>query len=118
MAYTMSKRTSIRIPDNLHAHLQDRANRERRSVSNLMVNLLWDALGVPSESLPYDPKYGDARLCECGHPYGRHFDGYEDMRAVGCKYCECHVFRPAEVQTTDKTTHIPSSPEQLKRQGS
>ena len=22
----------------------------------------------------YDPNYGDARICECGHSYYRHFD--------------------------------------------
>ena len=40
----------------------------------------------------YNPKYGDDRMCVCGHKYYRHFDTYEDMRAVGCKYCECHDF--------------------------
>ena len=36
---------------------------------------------------PYDPYFGDNRLCTCGHPYYRHFDTYEDMAPVGCKYC-------------------------------
>lgn len=35
----------------------------------------------------YDPTYGDDVLCECGCPYYRHFDTYEDMAPVGCKYC-------------------------------
>jgi hypothetical protein len=35
----------------------------------------------------YDPNFGDDRLCTCGHPYYRHFDTYEDMYPVGCKYC-------------------------------
>jgi hypothetical protein len=35
----------------------------------------------------YDPKFGDNRLCLCGHPYYRHFDTYEEMAPVGCKYC-------------------------------
>jgi hypothetical protein len=35
----------------------------------------------------YDPKFGDDRLCLCGHPYYRHFDTYEEMAPVGCKYC-------------------------------
>lgn len=42
---------------------------------------------------PYDPKFGDQRICECGHPYHRHFDSYEDMIPVGCKYCVCGVFK-------------------------
>lgn len=37
----------------------------------------------------YNPEYGDDRMCRCGHPYYRHFDTYEDMRPVGCKYCAC-----------------------------
>lgn len=35
----------------------------------------------------YDSEYGDSRMCECGHPYYRHFDSYDDMSPVGCKYC-------------------------------
>jgi hypothetical protein len=45
------------------------------------------------ESHKYNPKYGDNRECECGHSYYRHFDSYEDMCAVGCKYCECYLFK-------------------------
>jgi DNA-directed RNA polymerase subunit RPC12/RpoP len=30
---------------------------------------------------------------ECGHPYYRHFDSYENNRPVGCKYCECRIFQ-------------------------
>jgi len=40
----------------------------------------------------YNPKYGDDRICKCGHTYIRHFDPYEDMEAVGCKYCGCYIF--------------------------
>lgn len=29
----------------------------------------------------------------CGHPYHRHFDSYEDMAPVGCKYCSCSTFK-------------------------
>ena len=35
----------------------------------------------------YDPTYGDDIECLCGHPYYRHFDTYEEMSPVGCKYC-------------------------------
>jgi hypothetical protein len=41
----------------------------------------------------YNPEYGDDRECECGHPYYRHFDSYEDMDAIGCKYCGCFIFK-------------------------
>ena len=40
----------------------------------------------------YNPKYGDDRQCKCGHSYYRHFDTYEDMRNIGCKYCQCWEF--------------------------
>jgi hypothetical protein len=41
----------------------------------------------------YNPEYGDNRICKCGHPYGRHFDSYQLMRSVGCKYCDCCIFK-------------------------
>jgi hypothetical protein len=44
----------------------------------------------------YNPKYGDDKLCQCGHSYYRHFDSYEDMAPVGCKYCGCSEFVPAD----------------------
>jgi|GEM_PF-1080029 len=40
----------------------------------------------------YNPCYGNARICECGHFYYRHFDSYDDMRNIGCKYCSCCTF--------------------------
>lgn len=40
----------------------------------------------------YNPDYGDDRICKCGHPYYRHFDTYEGMSPVGCKYCGCYTF--------------------------
>jgi hypothetical protein len=40
----------------------------------------------------WNPNYDQEALCQCGHPYYRHFDTYEDMMACGCKYCECGEF--------------------------
>lgn len=40
----------------------------------------------------YDSNFGDDVICKCGHPYYRHFDTYENMYPVGCKYCECFTF--------------------------
>lgn len=40
----------------------------------------------------YNPNYGDNRMCICGHSYYRHFDSYENMEAIGCKYCCCNEF--------------------------
>ena len=40
----------------------------------------------------YNPNYGNDRICACGHPYYRHFDTYNEMEPVGCKYCDCMEF--------------------------
>jgi hypothetical protein len=40
----------------------------------------------------YNIKYGDDRVCECGHVYYRHFDSYDDNFPCGCKYCFCYIF--------------------------
>ena len=45
----------------------------------------------------YNPEYGDERVCECGHVYYRHFDTYDHMSNVGCKYCGCQHFREREI---------------------
>lgn len=55
-------------------------------------------MGSETETLAfvYDPSHGDNNLCECGHTYVRHFDPYEDMAPVGCKYCMCEGYKKAE----------------------
>ena len=35
----------------------------------------------------------DQSCAGCGHPYHRHFDSYENMAPVGCKYCYCQTFK-------------------------
>lgn len=50
----------------------------------------------------YNDKYGDNRMCECGHSYYRHFDSYEDMSASGCKYCGCYNFKEAVKNEEDE----------------
>lgn len=45
----------------------------------------------PDFDLAYDGKL-DEKECICGHQYHRHFDSYDDMRPVGCKYCMCGFF--------------------------
>jgi len=72
-----------------------------------VVNILeFDIKDIPSEGLvekpyleetvielKYNPNYGDDRICVCGHSYYRHFDSYENMDAIGCKYCyDCRNF--------------------------
>lgn len=58
------------------------------------ISVLLDQVDVMGAKA-YDPKFGATRLCKCGHPYYRHFDTYEDMAPVGCKYCgyDCPSFR-------------------------
>ncbi len=41
----------------------------------------------------YNQAYGDDRICKCGHPYYRHFDTYDEMYPIGCKYCSCLSFK-------------------------
>jgi hypothetical protein len=56
--------------------------------------LPYNTVIVPRTVRMYNPLYGDNRICECGHPYDRHFDMFEDVdvQDVGCKYCECYTF--------------------------
>lgn len=54
------------------------------------------------EDLKYNKDYGDDRICECGHEYYRHFDTYEEMSPVGCKYCACYRFVEKKVKWKQK----------------
>lgn len=66
----------------------------------------------------YDEKFGDNKPCLCGHPYYRHFDTYEQMSAVGCKYCShfppmgnhvrerfCPYFKEDKSDGSEKDSH-------------
>lgn len=48
----MSRRTSIRIPDDIYQQLVERARAERRTVSNLVIALLAQAVGSSVGSQP------------------------------------------------------------------
>lgn len=61
----------------------------------------------------YNPEFGDNKLCICGHPYYRHFDPYEDMYPVGCKYCNCHKFEQQGIQKITKDEEYNSSEDQF-----
>lgn len=58
---------------------------------NSLIELIYNCLihqgNVIIDAPMYDSNFGDDRLCLCGHPYYRHFDTYDDMAAIGCKYC-------------------------------
>ncbi len=54
--------------------------------------ILHHAIGIQLGRM-WQPGYNQEALCSnCKHMYYRHFDSYEDMEPVGCKYCECPVF--------------------------
>ena len=74
------------------SYLSDVLNGRRDPGKSILRALGYERV-VLYRPLSYDKNYGDDKLCECGHQYHRHFDGYEGMAAVGCKYCECGVFK-------------------------
>jgi hypothetical protein len=53
----------------------------------------------------YNLNYGDDRTCKCGHAYYRHFDTYEEMEAIGCKYCQCREFVEATPEELIRIEH-------------
>jgi hypothetical protein len=50
-----------------------------------------------NKNISYNPEYGGNRICKCGHTYDRHFDSYEGMEAIGCKYCRCYDFQELDI---------------------
>ena len=63
--------------------LKDTANTNEPYLSEVIVQI----------NRKYNPDYGGNQTCECGHSYDRHFDSYENMSPVGCKYCPCNHFK-------------------------
>ena len=54
---------------------------------------------ITTTEYSYNLNYGDNRICKCGHTYYRHFDPYEKMDPIGCKYCECRIFVEAKPES-------------------
>ena len=54
----------------------------------------YQVAGTKPPEEEYDPQFGDDLVCKCSHTYYRHFDTYEKMAPVGCKYCDCGRFKP------------------------
>jgi len=48
---------------------------------------------VTTTEYSWNPDYPADDVCICSHPYYRHFDTYENMSPVGCKYCLCSEFK-------------------------
>lgn len=83
----MQEKTYKKMKELVQLYEQELINGERdNSESSYIISYNIDV------NFKYNPKYGDDRICECGHSYYRHFDPYEKMEAVGCKYCGCQDF--------------------------
>lgn len=54
-----------------------------------LIRLGWGYNPEYTPPTPYDKSHGDDDECRCGHSYYRHFDTYDSMAPVGCKYCYC-----------------------------
>lgn len=50
----------------------------------------------------WNPDYDPNAICVCGHPYERHFDSYDYMSNVGCKYCQCIEFACTPIPNGDQ----------------
>lgn len=61
----------------------------------------------------YNPKFGDDKLCVCGHGYYRHFDSYENMYPCGCKYCDCLTWH--DTPTGEDFRRVKAEEDYLKR---
>lgn len=57
---------------------------------------------INMEMASYDKNFGYDKICICTHPYNRHFDSYDHMKPVGCKYCVCSYFIEAENERPTK----------------
>lgn len=58
--------------------------------SDIIKNIIKE---LENSSPSYDENFGDDKICKCGHSYYRHFDSWDNMYPVGCKYCGCNDFQ-------------------------
>lgn len=83
--YNNSSKTSMVVDEKLVwlmlQNLQDR------------IRALENPPAIKDPSSTYDKKMGNDRICQCGHSYFQHFDSFENMRHIGCKYCGCYDFK-------------------------
>ncbi len=64
-----------------------------------------NAIIEESRAGEYDPEHGDDKRCSsatCNHTYDRHFDSWDNMRPVGCKYCPCSEFQDRDWLTDEE----------------
>jgi len=85
-------------------HFEDYLN-PARDRTKFCVRCKLDAIlaAHPAETAAYDKTFGDERLCACGHPYRRHFDTYDEMQPIGCKYCDCLVWAAPRAERPEET---------------
>ena len=97
----MKKHYIVSIEPEYHYDMPTYAD-STQEVSSIVIKEGKDAPYIETEVVvkaifkEYNPEYGDEKLCKCGHSYYRHFDSYEGMATVGCKYCQCDEFIPRE----------------------
>ena len=67
-----------------------------KSLSTEEQPYIYKPFSFPHQEVEFNPNYPENATCECGHSYYRHFDSYENMDPVGCKYCGCGHFKLAK----------------------
>lgn len=77
----------------------DETDSDFQSSLDSLCDLLEDAAenGYLGEE-EFDPQVGENTLCLCGHTYYRHFDPYDNMAPVGCKYCSHYTYHSNGIQ--------------------
>lgn len=79
--------------NNGYSELDNNFQDRLESLSDTMYEVYIHDGHVSYNDIEYDPNFGDDKICSCGHKYYRHFDTYDDMAAIGCKYCSCLSFK-------------------------
>ncbi len=95
----------IDLPVDVIATLAIAAHEEDMTLNDFIVERIGEYCKdiIEECSRRYNPRYGDDKVCTCGHEYYRHFDTYEDMYPCGCKYCACNTFEDNELTNFNAT---------------
>ena len=82
-----------KIIEKAHLEMKDIKHNTYISLKSEITEPYIEGLTIGREC-EWNRKYHENAECECGDPYYRHFDTYENMEAIGCKYCGCRYFKP------------------------
>jgi len=93
----------VTLGSSIHDKILPELVRRREEIETLRRELVTTTIEGSEESMylietrttrlkKYNPKFGDDRRCECGHPYYRHFDWGDEDSGCSCKYCGCNDF--------------------------